>query len=188
MVKLTYTLKRKWEPIVINQTGKVCFHCNCENMELNPLEWGHLNGNDNDSRPENLAFMCKTCNNKQKFNYDMQILANEQLQKNEKAVLTRERMLADTGTTKELTSQQEISKINKRITKQFIQEQTINNQELILRDIVNAIVDICDDNNGTGSQSAVYRYIDSLTNPYTGKYTLSTNSEGKTVIRRRTEN
>ena len=97
-------------------------------------------------------------------------------------------MLADTGTTTELTSQQELSKINKRITKQFIQEQTIKNQELILRDVVNAIVDICDDNNGTGSQSAVYRYIDSLTNPYTGKYTLSTNSEGKTVIRRRTEN
>ena len=81
MVKLTYTLKRKWETIVIYQTGKVCFHCKCENTELNPLEWGHLNGNNNDSRPENLAFMCKTCNNKQKFNYDMQILANEQLQK-----------------------------------------------------------------------------------------------------------
>ena len=187
MVKLTYTLKRKWEPIVINQTGRDCFHCNSENTELNPLEWGHLNGNDNDSRPENFAFMCKTCNNKQKFNYDMQILANEQLQKNEKAVLTRERMLPDTGTTKELTSQQEINKINYQITKQFIQEHTLIEKEVILRDAVNAIVDICKDNNGTGSQSAVYRYIESITNPYTGKYTLSTNSQGKQIIRRRTE-
>jgi len=117
----------------------------------------------------------------------MQILANEQLLINEKAVLTRERMLPDTGTTKELTSQQEINKINYQIAKQFIQEHTLAEKEVILRDAVNAIVDICKDNNGTGSQSAVYRYIDSLTNPYTGKYTLSTNSQGKPIIRRRTE-
>ena len=78
--------------------------------------------------------------------------------------------------------------VKKRITKQFIQEHTIDNEELILRDAVNAIVDICQDNNGTGSQSAVYRYVDFLTNPFTGKFTLSTNSQGKTIIRRRIEN
>ena len=79
--------------------------------------------------------------------------------------------LADTGTIKETTSQQEISKCNNRITKQFLLEHTIND-ELLLKDAVNAIVDICQDNNDTGSQSAVYRYIDCLSNPYTGKYTL----------------
>ena len=188
MGKITYSKKRRWTPIIITQTGKNCFFCNCENTELNPLEWGHLNGCKKDVRPENFAFMCKSCNNKHKFSFDMQILGNEQLEKNEKAVFTRGNRLADTGTTKELTSQQEISKINKRITKQFLQEHTINNEELILRDAVNAIVDICDDNNETGSQSAVYRYIDSLTNPWTGKYTLSTNPKGQTIIRRRTEN
>jgi len=118
----------------------------------------------------------------------MQIKANEQLRENERAVFTCGNTLADTGTTKELTSQQEINKINYQIAKQFIQEHTLTEKEVILRDAVNAIVDICKDNNGTGSQSAVYRYIDSLTNPYTGKYTLSTNSQGKTIIRRRTEN
>jgi len=60
--------------------------------------------------------------------------------------------------------------------------------ELIQSDTVNAIVSICQDNNQTGSQAAVRRYIDEFTNPYTGKYTLSTNSQGKTIIRRRTEN
>lgn len=188
MNKITYTKKKKWEPLVVSQTGRNCFFCKCENTELNPLEWGHLNGKAEDVRPENFAFMCKSCNNKHKFNFDMQIEANEQLRENEKAVLTRERTLPDTGTTKELTSQQEINKINYQITKQFIQEHTLAEKEVILRDAVNAIVDICKDNNRTGSQSAVHRYIDSLTNPYTGKYTLSTNPQGKTIIRRRTEN
>ncbi len=96
--------------------------------------------------------------------------------------------LADTGTTKEVTSQQEINRINMGITKQFLLERSITGDELVLKEVVNAIVDICQKNNGTGSQSAVYRYIDSLTNPYTGDYTLSTNSKGQTIIRRRIEN
>lgn len=188
MKNLTYTAKRKWNPIVINQTGDNCFHCKGEGTELNPLEWGHLNANKADNRPENFAFMHHTCNNKQKIDYDMQILANEQLRKNEEAALAGEGMLADSGTTKELTSQQEINKINTQITIQFIQEHTIQNEELFLKDAANAIVNICQDNNGTGSQSAVYRYIDVLCNPINGKYTICLNSQGKNVIRRRTEN
>ena len=74
------------------------------------------------------------------------------------------------------------------LPKQFLLEHTITDDELLLKDVVNAIVDICQNNNNTGSQSAVYRYIDSLTNPYTGKYTLSANPKGQTIIRRRTEN
>jgi len=187
MVRLTHRKKQIMLPIVLEQTGFNCFHCKCENTELNPLEWGHLNGNENDSRPENSAFMCKTCNNKQKFNFDMQILANEQLQKNEKAVLARERMLADTGTTKDLTSQQEINKTNMNVTKQFLLEHTLHDNSIILKDAVNAIVNICQEND-TGSQSAVYRYIDSLSNPINGKYTICLNPQGKNIIRRRTEN
>jgi len=97
-------------------------------------------------------------------------------------------LLPDTGTTQQLSSQQEISKINMQLTKQFLQEHTINGEEPILKDVVNAIVNLCQDNNGTGSQSAVYRYVDVLANPYNGRYTLSKNSQGKTIIRRRTEN
>ena len=188
MSRLTHRLKRTNEPIIRDRDPYVCLYCKGEFTETHPPEWEHLSNDPNDSRPENLVFAHKECNNRKKFNPEYQVLAYEKLIQNERAVLACERTLADTGTTKELTSQQEISKINKRITKQFIQEQTINNNELLLRDVVNAIVDICDDNNGTGSQSAVYRYIDFLTNPYTGKYTLATNEKGQTVIRRRTEN
>jgi len=187
LVRLTGTLKKKWYPQVVRQTGEECFHCHVPNSERIPLEWGHLNGNLNDSRPENFAFMCHPCNCKQRTNYDMIILANEQLEKNEKALLVWERTLADTGTENDLTSQQEINKTNMNITRSFLLEHTIN-ESVVLRDAVNAIVDICQENNGTGSQSAIYRYVDSLANPFTGKYTICQNKEGKNIVRRRTEN
>jgi len=109
----------------------------------------------------------------------MQIKAHQKLIDNEKAVLTSERTIADSGTKNDLTSQQEINKTNMNITKSFLLEHT---------DAVNAIVDICQNNNNSGSQAAIYRYIDSLANPFTGRYTVSQNKEGNNIIRRRTEN
>ena len=188
MVKLTYSLKRKWKPIIIKQTGESCFHCKYEATELNPLEWGHLNGNENDNRPENFAFMCRPCNNRQKFNFDMIINANEQLRKNEKAGLVCERTNADSGTNKDLTSCSGINKTNKRIADQFLLEHTMNHEEIVLKDGVNAVVNICYENDGTGSQSAVYRYFEELSNPFNGKYTICGTPKGQNIIRRRTEN
>jgi len=188
MSLLTYKKKKEYFEILVKRDDYKCFYCEGEFSENHPAEYDHLNNNPKDSRPENLVFSHHECNNRKKFNTDYQIMANEKLERNEKAVLTCERTLVDTGTTKELTSQQEISKCNMNITKQFLQEHTINNEELLLKDAVNAIVNLCQDNNETGSQSAIYRYIDSLSNPYNGKYTVSTNAQGKDIIRRRTEN
>jgi len=188
MSRLTHRIKQKAFPTLVERDDYRCFYCKGKFYDNHPAEYDHLNNNPNDSRRENLVFSHKECNNKKKFDSDYQIIAQDKLIENENAVVACERTLADTSTTKELTSQQEISKTNMSITKQFLQEHTINNEELILRDIVNAIVDICQDNNGTGSQAAVYRYIDSLTNSYTGKYTLSKNQKGLVIIRRRTEN
>jgi len=186
--KLTSKNRREYySPIMERQEGK-CLYCKTPFTDKRVIEYDHLLDNPNQSEIEDVCLAHKTCNNKKKFNSDYQIIAHDAAQEYRRAVFTCGNTLADTGTTKELTSQQQINKINYPIAKQFIQEHTLTEKEVILRDAVNAIVDICKDNNGTGSQSAVYRYIDSLTNPYTGKYTLSTNSQGKTIIRRRTEN
>ena len=64
----------------------------------------------------------------------------------------------------------------------------MNGESFVLRDGVNAIVNICQENNGTGSQAAVYRYIEFETNTFNGKYTVCYNEEGKNIVRRRTEN
>jgi hypothetical protein len=188
MSKLSHKQKREWFSFIVERDGYKCIYCLKSFSQENPAEYDHLNNNDEDNRPENLALVHHSCNVKKKYNTDLEVFANEKLKENEKSTFACERTLADTATTDGLSSQQEINKINMRITEQFLLEHSINDEELILRDIVNAIVDICQKNNHSGSQSAVYRYIDSLTNPYTGKYTLSINSNGKKIIRRRTEN
>jgi len=127
MARLTYTNKRKWNPIIVRQTGYYCFFCKCPNTPETPLEYGHLNGNRDDSRPENLAYMCHPCNNKMKTDFDMHLLANDQLIKNENAVLACERTDAT-----EDSSQQETSRINKQLTYTFLLERTMNGDELLL--------------------------------------------------------
>jgi len=187
MSKVTYSKQKKWKSQVVRQTGVDCFHCGIGGTELNPLQWAHLNGKNEDSRPENLAFMCQPCNNKMKFNFDMILQGNAQLEENEKAVLVCERKGDDSGTESNITSSEAIHQINYNITEQFYLEHTITDDILYLRDAINAIVNLCNINNGTGSQAAVYRYTDSLTNSINGKYTIY-DYHGKNAIRRRTEN
>ena len=186
--KITDKTKRDDFSSIVERDGYRCLYCPEPFTETHPEEWEHLDNDIYNDAIWNKTFTHHECNNRKKLSPELQIIAREKIISNKKYVFARERTQADTGTTKELTSQQEISKTNIGIAKRFIQEHTINNEDLILRDTANAIVDICQDNNGTGSQSAVYRYIEFLTNPYTGKFTLSTNSQGKTIIRRRTEN
>ncbi len=180
--------KAKEYPIhYANQKG-LCLFCSKEFNEYFTPEVDHLNNNKHDNRIENHALVCHSCNNLKKSNAEMQVIASEKLKENEKRVYACERILADSGTIEDLTSSQAINKTNTRITKQFLSEHTINNQILILKDAVNAITNICQDNNGTGSQSAIYKTIDYLTNTINGKYTICLNEFGKNVIKRRTEN
>ena len=186
---LTYSQKKKWTSLILQRDGSNCFYCMLPIEHEEDMEFDHLDNVESHNYPENLVFCHHVCNVKKRMYQPWQDKAIGKLTINQrKTLFVCERTQADTGTTKESTSQQEISKTNIGIAKRFFQEHTINNEELVLRDAVNAIVDICQDNNGTGSQSAVYRYLDFLTNPFTGKFTLSTNSQGKTIIRRRIEN
>lgn len=180
MSRLSYSNKRKWNPLIVKQTGNHCFFCKCPNTIDTPLEYGHLNGNRDDSRPENLAYMCKSCNNKMKFNAEMGFLANDQLIENEKAVLVCE----STDATEE-SNQQETSRINKQLTYTFLMEHTMNGDDVLLSDCVNAITNLCYDNNKTGSQAAVRRYIDQFSNPYNGKFVIFTDHEGKKRVKRK---
>ena len=184
MSRITHGKKIRWKPQVVEQTGYNCFHCKRSDI---PLEWGHLNANRDDTRAENMAFMCHVCNNKMKNDGDMQILANDQLTKNEKAVLVCAGMNATVGTTEQLTSCQSISNTNFRIAEQYVTEHTLVDGDLIVKDAVNDIVGICRKNNNTGSQSAVYRYLYTLcSSAY--PFTFCTNKKGEDIIRRRTEN
>ncbi len=165
MSRLTHAKKEKYFEIIVKRDGYKCFYCEGEFTDNHPAEYDHLNNNPNDSRVENIVISHHECNNKKKFYTDWQIKAHEKLEQNERAVLACERTRADTGTTKELTSSQEINKANYPIAEKFIEEHTLAEREVILKDAVNAIVHICQHTTGGGSQAAVYRYIDTLCNP-----------------------
>ena len=183
MSRPTYTQKRKWDPIIVRQTGNCCFFCKRADV---PLEYGHLNGNRDDSRPENLAKMCHVCNNRMKNDHDMHFQALEQLTKNEDVVLVCAGMNERVGTTEQLTSCQAISGNNFRIAEQYITEHTLIDGDLLVKDTVNDIVGICRKNNGTGSQSAVYRYLNTLVS-CAYPFEFARNEKGEDIIRR-TEN
>jgi len=186
--RLSYKQKKEWFKFIVERDSYKCLYCSQTFTDTNPAEYEHLNNNENDNRPENLVLSHHSCNVKKKYNTDFQILAAEKLKENERSTFACERTLADTGTTDEISSQQKINKMNRQITIQWLEEHMMLEKEITLRDAVNAIVNLCNQMNDSGSQSAVYRYIDTSCNPYNGKYTLARNLQGKTIIRKRAEN
>ena len=181
--RLTYTQKRKWEPLIIKQTGNYCLFCKRSDI---PLEYAHLNGKKNDSRPVNIAKMCHPCNEKMKNDFDMEIFAQEQLEKNENAELACAGMKASVGTTEGLTSCQAISANNFKRAEQYVWEHTLTDGYLIVKDGVNDVVGLCRKNDNTGSESAVYRYFHTLCSAVYNYEFASMN--GVDIIRRRTGN
>jgi len=86
----------------------------------------------------------------------------------------------------EESSQQETSKINRQLAYTFTFEHTMNGNDVLLSDTVNAVTNLCYDNNKTGSQAAVRRYIDQFSNPYNGMFVIfTTDHEGKKRIKRK---
>ena len=183
MPRPTYTQKRRWEPLIIKQTGNYCLFCKRSDI---PLEYGHLNSKKNDSRPENIAKMCHPCNCKMEDDFDMRIFAQEQLEKNEDAVLACAGMNKSVGTTEQLTSCQAISANNFKIAEQYVLEHTVTDGYLVVKDGVNDVVGICRKNDNTGSESAVYRYFHTLCSAAFGYEFASMN--GVDIMRRGTEN
>ena len=187
-MRITQRINReRFEPTMQRQ-DELCLFCKGPFTEQLLPEWDHLDNNLDNSRPENIALVHRTCNNKKKFNPEYQVIAHDAKEEYEKAVLVCERMLADTGTTEQLTSSQAINKTNKPLCLMKLNEYTLHGNYVKEEDYVNAMDNLCFEMNGTGSQAAIKRYVNSFCNPLNGKFTLSKNEKDETIIRRRTEN
>ena len=174
-------------PLIVERDGYRCLYCPEPFTLTHPAEHEHLDNNTDNNELWNKTFVHHECNNRKIRNTDMNILAQQKIESNKKYVYKRERTQADTGTTEETTSCQAISKINFRITEQYLTEHTLIDDELLLIDVIKDITGICKKNNDTGSQQAIRRYIEILTSS-AYPFTLSLNGKGQTIIRRRTEN
>ena len=187
MARLNHRIKMNNFQIIVERDDYKCFYCDGEFTDAHREEYDHLNNNANDSRVENLVLCHHECNVKKKQSTDWQIKAGEKQIQNENALVASERRLADTGTIDELTSSQETSKIVRPIALQWLEEHLLMEKEILLRDAVPAIVNLCQNQVKGGSHAAIRRYIDEWVNRYNGKLNLSKNESGKDVIRKRTE-
>jgi len=187
MSKITTRLNKKQFPEIVKRDKYQCPYCADTFTETNLPEWDWYNDDDADNRVENRTLAHHSCIEKKKDDIDLQLIANEKLKANERAIPVCERTRADTGSTDELTSSQKINKALHPIASQWLEEHLLMEQEILVKDAVNAIVHLCQEQIGWGSQPTIYRYIDEWTNPYNGQFTLVT-KDGKTFIRKRTEN
>lgn len=183
MGRLNHRKKMEWYPLIRARQGNRCLYCNKEFSELDQVEFDHLHNNPKDSRFETICLGHKTCNNRKKFDHDLQILAAEKMVEYERAVYACERSVEED----DLSSQQKVSKRNRQIAESSLLGHTMNGRSVYLSDIVNAIVSLCWEDNDNGSQAAVRRYIEVLANPFNGKYVIETDTQGRKLVRRKTE-
>jgi len=182
---LTYGQKKKFTPIMMEwgDDPTHCYQCTIEFTESNPREWDHLDSKEYHNYPENMGWVCHSCNVEKRMNQKMQAKAIGKLRMNiQYDTFVCERTVED------VSSSEQRNRQNKPIALQFVTEHLMIDDYMLLRDTVNGITHLCFVTNGTGSQQAVRKYIEEFCNPYNGKFTLSPNEKGETVIRRRTEN
>lgn len=175
-----------------------CFYCEEGFAKENPAIWEHLNGDDHDNRFDNLVWSHQQCNVKKSFNFDWQIKAIDKLKENVRNNFLREyerdkkrAKLADTDshtTTKEI----DINVIHNKIAQEYLIERLGTNEnlgpesELDYSDTLNCTTYQCLQKTGHGSKQAIRNYLDVLTCSIASFEKVKV--DGRTVIRRRTEN
>jgi len=168
---------------MVERDGYVCLFCPKPFTDTHPAEIEHLDNNHDNNRIWNKTFSHHDCNNKKKLNGDFQIIAGEKILSNKKYVYVCERT-----TDQDVSSSEQRNKTNRPVALQWIQEKLMVEPYVLLRDSVNAIVNLTQSMNGTGSKQAVYQYLNEFTNPYNGLLEITEDERGQKIIKKRTEN
>jgi len=168
---------------IIERDGYRCLFCPEPFTDTHPPEIEHLDNNHDNNHIWNKTFAHHECNNKKKLNGDLQIIAHEKLISNKKYVYACERT-----DELEVSSSEQRNKSNRPVALQWLQEHLMIEPHVLLRDAANAISNLCQKRNGTGSTQAIRKYIEEFTNPYNGFLELSNNEKGQKIIKKRTDN
>ena len=184
MSRLSSRMKLQYYPFLIERDGNRCFYCQESFTNETTYEYDHLDNNVKDSRPENLVLCHHHCNVRKKYSQVWQDKALGKLRMNEASKCVCGNENKKLGTHKEQTSSQAISQTNNRIALDYLNELLNTRDILYCKDYADATKNRCFNINGTGSQSAIYRYLDSFTNSINGDFTIYT-VHGKKAIRRK---
>jgi len=157
---LTEAKKRLYLPRLIqDQGGFVCYQCD-ETLIPDHYCFEHLSNRRNDSRYENVALCCNSCNIKKIDNFDMKLKATDLLKKKEEAGL---KYLEDKTAHEQHSSEIQINQALYNFTKQYINEYVQTDGKYSFDDAVAELPFLCQERFGHGSEQTIRKYIKQLT-------------------------
>ena len=189
MKLLTAQKKLDLLPLLIEQQGGFfCLYCKQPFPSYKDLIYEHLNNNRQENRMENLALAHQACNIKKNTFIDYQIIANEQLQKNESRLYLRERKSGSLESGLENTTEIDINVTNNEIVEQFIRQRIGTDGSIPFKEALDSCVYLCRNRTNHGSQQAVRNYLDTLTSPVAPFMKITDEQTKKKLIVKRVGN
>jgi len=160
MIKtLTRSLKQKYLPIILpRDNGFNCFYG--KEPLTNDYVFDHLNSRTQDNRIENLVLACQSCNIKKINNPEYQIMAVEKLKQNEEMGI---RYLEDHGAYDNNSSEININQTMRPFVKRWISERIAADGKVELRETINCLVYLCQENYSHGAEPTIRRYVKEMT-------------------------
>ena len=177
-VQLSSKLKRDWLSDIITQDGFVCLYCEISLVGENWV-YEHLDDDSTNNVRANIGLSCQSCNNKKPHSSTMKQIALRKKKENEKRNYTREG--AREVSSPSLKPELDINQINFELASQYLSEVVVTDGSIEFKTALDSITMCCKNQTGTGSQTAVHRYLDALVSPE-GKFMIVQNSEKKRVI------
>ncbi len=177
-IQASSKFKRDILPDIISQDGFDCLY-DCESLVGRKWIYEHLDDDPTNNVRENIALSCQSCNNKKPHSSTMKQIALVKKQENEKRNYTREG--AREVSSPSLKPELDINHTNFEISSQYLSEIVTTDGSIEFKIALDSITMRCKTQTGTGSQTAVRRYLDALVS-YEGKFMVVQNSEKKRVI------
>lgn len=177
---LTESLKKKYLPRLLQEFGFICYQCNSILNGVNYV-FEHLNDTRLDSRYENTALACQSCNVKKINNFDMKLKAQELLKQREEAGI---KYLENHDALEEISSERKLNKLLMSFTKQYLEERVNTDGKIRLKDALDEIVYLCQERFGAGAEPTIRRYLKSLTCGV-ASFQIVTDESGEDWITRR---
>ena len=182
--RLSNKLKTKYLPILLERDGGFhCWYCKNPLDKTNNWIFEHLDNDTCNNSLENMVLSCQSCNNKKPHDSDLQILAQEKKEQNEKSnfMWGREKEEANAPT---LSVEMDANHRNFDISHQFLSEIVETDGSIEYKDALDSITMRCKKVTGFGSQVSIRRHLDALTSRE-GNFMIAKNDEKKRIIVKR---
>lgn len=156
---LTHSLKQKYLPVLIQRDGG--FNClYCKEPLTGDYVYDHLNNQRQDNRVENVCTAHQKCNIEKSNNIEYQLIAAEKLKQNEEMGI---RYLEDHGAYDNNSSEININQTMRPFVKRWITERIAADGKVELRETINCLVYLCQENYSHGAEPTIRRYVKEMT-------------------------